>query len=102
MKCDDLEVRQDDLLPPLTVDVTDLGEPVDMTSATSVTVLGYQGGVQKFSRPATTVGDGQVTMNWETGDTDTIGPMKVFVQIVWTGRTLTVEPDNKVQILRVP
>lgn len=102
MKCDDLEVRQNDLLPPLTIDVTDQGEPVDMTTATSVNVLGYQGGVELFNRSATTVGIGQVMMNWETGDTDTIGPMKVFVRINWTGRELTVEPDNKVMILRVP
>lgn len=102
MKCADLEVRQGDLLPPLTIDVTDQGEPVDMTMATTVHVLGYQGGVEVFDRPATTVGVGQVMMNWSTGDTDNIGPMKVFVRINWTGRELTVEPDNKVQILRVP
>lgn len=102
MKCEDLEVRQNDLLPPLIVDVNDQGEPVDLTTATTVKMIGYQGGVEKFNRDATTVGLGQAMMNWETGDTDTIGPMKVFVKINWTGRELTIEPDNKVQILRVP
>lgn len=102
MSFDDFEVYQNNLLPNLEVEITDGGQPVDPAGATSVTVVGYMNGTQKFSRLATTAVPGLVTMGWVAGDTDTIGPMQIFVDIVWTGKTLTIEADNLVQVLRRP
>ena len=96
----DFEVFKDDLLPPLTIDVTDNGVAVDLTTASSVTVTGWQGGVQKFSRAPSTVLVGQAVMNWQAGDTATIGPMKVQLVAVFAGKQLTIETENVVQVMR--
>lgn len=96
----DFEIYQNDLLPAMTIDVDDNGTPVDMTTATTVTVKAWQAGVVKFTRAASAVGIGTATLNWITGDTDTIGPMTVQVIGVWATKQLTIQAENRVQVLR--
>lgn len=95
-----LELVKDDLMPPLRVDVFDGCDPLDLTAATSVTVVGYQDGVQIFSRVATTVLINRVTMNWQAADTDTVGPITIRLKVLWTTGLQTIEPDNVVLITR--
>lgn len=96
-----MEMFKDDLMPPLTVDVTKDCLPLDLTTATSVTVVGYQNGLQIFSRLATSVAINRVTMNWQAADTDTIGPITIHLKVLWPTGLQTIQPDNLVMIQRV-
>lgn len=98
---EDFEVFKDDLYPPLVVAVTDDGVPIDLSTAASVTVIGRQNGVIKFSRAPNIVALGKVTMNLVSGDTDTIGPIIIQVKPIWPGaKPQTIEADNVMMVLR--
>ncbi len=89
-----------DLKPDLTLTITDDGVAVDLTVATSVTVIGYLDGVQKFSRAATVTAQGLATMAWVAGDTTTAGVIYLEVVIDWPGaKPQTIRPNEVVEIV---
>lgn len=84
-------MKAGDLLPALVIDVTDLVDgvvqPVNLTSATAVRVLGIQGVGQAFddTSPTRDNANGVVTHNWVAGETDTVGRIWVDVIVTWPG-----------------
>jgi hypothetical protein len=93
-----------DLEPPLTVTLS-ADDPVDVTSATAVRIIGTRdgGATEAFSRsPSSTaiVGDTTVvTMDWQAGDTDDPGTIRIEVEVEWPGvRPETFRPSGGVQI----
>lgn len=79
---------------------------VDLSTATAVRVIGMitvPGGVptHKFDRSASgTDSEGNVTMEWQVGDTDTVGLLSTEVEVMWTGsKPQTFRPPELVQIL---
>lgn len=90
-----------DLKPDLTVTCLDGDAPVDLTTATSVTVVGTIDGSFLFSRSATgTDANGVVTMAWQSTDTDTPGRLAVEVIVTWSGgKPQTFRPSESIQLL---
>jgi hypothetical protein len=99
---DDMTMFAGDLEPDLTIDVTNHGEPYDISAALSYRIKAYRGSTLLFDRVATLAGDSQVTMAWQTGDTTLVGPIRIYVVIEWEpGRVETIEPDNLVLVERL-
>lgn len=105
------KMYQNDLKPDYVVQLTDVDPDgtiteVDLTTATAVRVIGVlvpTGGVaeDKFDRPATSADSGGlVMMEWEVGDTDTLGLLSTEVEVMWPGdKPQTFRPPELVQIL---
>lgn len=76
--------------------------PLDLSTAVGVRVIGVlidpeTGAVLStvFDRAATTYNDqGVVTMEWEPGDTDTVGWLASEIEVMW--------PNSKPQTVRPP
>lgn len=90
-------IKRGDLEPPLPLTLTDGDDPVDLSAATTVTVLGKQvGGTKTFGgtlaeRPV----DGVLSYDWVAGDTDVPGTFHVEVEVTWPGsRKQTFPPDG--------
>lgn len=77
-----------DLKPDMEVTLT-AADPVDLTLATAVRIIGQRDGETIFDRPPSTtevVGDTSVvTMVWQDGDTDEPGVIDVEVEVTWPG-----------------
>lgn len=82
-----MRIKAGDLLPPLVIDVTDNGNPVNMSSATSVHVVAEQGGTALFTDTSPVLDNtaGTVTHAWSAGQTDTPGRIWIEVQVTWPG-----------------
>lgn len=94
-----MKIRQGDLLPPLIIDCTDDGAPIDLTEATSVRVVGVQGVTEVIddTAPATT-DQGQVTHTWVAGETETVGRIFVNVEAVFAGKKQTFPPYGSLAV----
>ena len=97
-----MKVYQDDLMPNVVLDLTDGGEPIDLTVATAIRVIGVRGTTTVFNRTVAGTAEGVVTMPLQAGDTATIGRIQVEVEVMWPGNkpqtfrpasTLDVVPD---------
>lgn len=88
-----LEIKRGDTLPPLTITLTDDGA-VDLTAAQSIRVIGTRAGVEVFDRTATGDAAGVVVMDFQTGDTDTVGRILVEVEVTWDDGVQTFPPDT--------
>lgn len=103
-----MRLFRNDLLPALEVTcanynpVTKVSTPVDLTTATSVKVIGVRDdGTSVFSRAATSATAlGVVTMNWQSGDTTTVGNIRVEVEVTWPGsKPQTFRPSELVEVV---
>lgn len=94
-----MRLYKGDLEPPLQATLTHNGLPVNLSTATSVTVIGTRNGVQVFSRTTAGATDGALTMPWQAGDTDTRGRIFIKVDVIWPGnRPQTFEADDVVDV----
>lgn len=82
-----MNMKKGDLKPSLSITCTSDGAVVDLTTATSITVVARREGASTvlFSRAATGDAQGVVTMAWEAGDTDTEGRINIEVLVTWPG-----------------
>ena len=94
----DFTIRQGDRLPPLRTTLISDGSPVDLSSATSVTVYGVQSdGTTGFTGAATILtpaADGEVSYAWGSGDTDMPGRYRVQFVVTTSGLTQTYPTDR--------
>lgn len=78
-----------DLKPDLQITVASRDEAVDLTTASSVRIIGVQDDLIIFDRAPDdidVVGDTTVlTMEWQTGDTDEQGRITFEVEATWPG-----------------
>ncbi len=91
-----MKIHRGDLLPDLVLGITDDGEPVDFTVASSIHVIGIRNRVVIFNRAAVGDAAGNVTMAWQPTDTASTGQIRLQVRVVWPGnkpQTFTVEED---------
>lgn len=94
--------RRGDLKPDLTLDLTGDGEPVDLTVASAIRVIGKRNGVVLFDRPGTGDEFGTVVLPLIAGDTSLPGTTTVEAEVMWPGNkpqtfrsknAMVVEPD---------
>lgn len=101
---EDLELRRGDTRPALVVTLDDDGAVVDLTNATTVTVVCKPSvaGVPVIRRATTDfTAEGVVTMQWQDGDTDVSCTMKVEFEVIWPDFSKQTFPaSNKVQVYR--
>lgn len=92
-----------DLKPDLVVTLSNPDSPVDVSSASSVRMIGRRGDHIVFDRPpddTDIIGDESIlTMFWVDGDTDTIGRIQIEVEAIWPGlKPQTFRADGGVDI----
>lgn len=93
------EIRRGDLKPDLVLDLEDANGPIPVTAAVSATVIASKNGTMLFKRACDISVDGQVTYEWQVGDTATPGTLKVEVEIIWPGnKPQTVRASNTVVV----
>lgn len=97
----DMRITRGDLEPDLVVTCYDGTTPVDLTTATAITMVGVLDGSTLFRREVANSGaDGVITLPWEAGDTDTAGELALEVEVVWPGnRPQTFPVGDKVVIV---
>jgi hypothetical protein len=80
-----VRIKAGDLLPPLVIDLTDNDLPLNITTATGVSVIGTQGTTTVFTDNAPTRdnANGIVTHTWVAPQTATPGRMWVEVVVTW-------------------
>ncbi len=95
-----ITIKRGDTVPDLSITVTDNGTIVDLTTATTVKVIGTINGSLIFSRVVTGTALGVVTMPWQPADTATAGMLEIEVEVTWpgTGKIQTFPADG---VLRV-
>lgn len=95
-----MRIYRGDLMPSLVITCLDGDDPVDLTIATSVFVIGVRDGVVLFNRAATSATAlGVVTMDWVANDTAVTGVIEVEVEVTWPGaRAQTFRPPEMVTI----
>lgn len=99
----DFTIGQGARRPILYATLTQAGEPLDLTGASSVTFRGrLQDGTTVFSGTCTiiTAADGEVSYSWAANDTATPGTYIVEFSITWsTGITQTIPTDRVATLL---
>lgn len=89
------EIKQNDRRPRFRVQLTQNGDPADITGNTGVKFTMKQGSTTIVNKVAMTVIDaptGVVEYAWATGDTATTGDFDVEVEVEWN--TGTTEPET--------
>lgn len=82
------EIKRNDRRPRFRVQLTENGEPADLTTATTARFIMKQGATLKINKVPMTFVDkptGIVEYVWADGDTDTTGAYNVEVEIDWGG-----------------
>lgn len=99
-----LKMKKGDLLPNLRFyDIrNENGALVDVSTATSVHVIAHRGRTFLFDRDcsdaATT--SGEVTMEWQAGDTDEVGRIKLELVIeVSLGHEITIPNEGYFEVI---
>lgn len=94
-----------DRLPNLVATLTGRDEvsgvvgPVDLTTATSITVKGVQNGDLVIDRVVTGNANGEVTLAWEAGDTDRVGYLYLRFVVLWpNGKEQTFPEEGAVRV----
>lgn len=98
-----MRMKTGDLEPPLKITLSAI-DPVDITSATAIRVIGRQDKAILFDRAPTTValnGDTSVvTMDWQAPDTDSLGFIALEVEVMWPGgRPQTFAPLEGIRLV---
>jgi len=79
---------------------SDGGVVLDLTTATSIRVIGIMGATEIFDRAVTGSALGVITMPWQTTDTDAVGRIVVETEVTWPGaKPQTFRPNETVEIL---
>lgn len=94
-------MKRGDLLPELVATLRDGGtkQPVDLSSATSITAVAAIGGGTLFSRAVTGNSEGEVTVPWEEGDTSIVGTINVEFLVTWPGsKPQTFPADGYIEV----
>jgi hypothetical protein len=87
-------MKRGDTAPALRAELTDNGEPIDLTPAT-VKVIGKRNGAAVFSRAATTKTNlGVVTMAWGPTDTMLPGLISIEIELTWANGDVQTLPSN--------
>jgi hypothetical protein len=87
------KIKRGDLLPTWSATLLDGVTPIDLTTATTVRVLGVMNGTLLIDREATSTNSvGRVTMDWIAGDTDLAGTIYFEVEVTWTGGGIQTFP----------
>lgn len=95
-----LEMRRGDLKPDLVIFLDDDSGPIPVSTAVSASVVAWRDGVLLFKRNAVIAQNGQVTYEWQVGDTATPGTLTVEVEIIWPGnKPQTIRPREVVKVL---
>lgn len=80
-----MRCRPGDRKVPFTITCTDDGSAADLSSASSVKMVGTQGAEVLFTDLAPTVLAGAVTHAWADGETDVEGRVWGRVVVTWPG-----------------
>lgn len=102
-----MRIKRGDLLPALTATLTDtiagVVTPVNLTTATSIRVIGRRESatVNLFDRAVTGGADGKVTMAWQAGDTSVSGRIYIEVEVMWPGSKPQTFPPSSQLVVRV-
>lgn len=94
-------MKKGDRLPALSITCTSNDAAVDLTSATSVLIIGKLDGATDtlFEREATSADAlGVATMDWEVGDTDTVGRLLLSVKVTIGGKSQHFPANNYLAI----
>jgi hypothetical protein len=80
-------MKQHDLMPPLRVQLLNNKTPIDLTTITAarviITTLDKSSLLMDRAITVEAGTDGWVSMNWQTGDTATVGRFRVEVEVIW-------------------
>ena len=100
-----ITMKRGDTKPDLSITLSDNGQVVDVSVATTIKVIASMNGVPVFSRTVTGSSTGIVTMNWQPTDTAVAGMLELEVEVAWpqpfsvqtfpaSGRLrVSIEPD---------
>lgn len=91
-----LSLKKDDLEPKFIATLRNAdGTPVDLTNATSVSlIVKQQGGTKYFKASGSFVdkANGVVSYTWASGNTDTVGTFQMEWEVLWPG--LPARPET--------
>lgn len=94
-----LVLKRGDRLPSLTATLTDAGVPVDLTTVQAIRAVGVRRGVTIFDKAVTGDENGVVVVDFDEGDTDQLGYIKVEFVVTWpNGKPQTFPPDGEVRV----
>ncbi len=97
------KIKQNDTRPAMSITCTDRGQPVDLTVASSVRVLGAIDGTLIVDHETTGDAVGNVLHEWTTTETGTAGRMKVEVEVMWPdGARQTFPGDGYLEVDIIP
>lgn len=101
-----MDRKRGDLAPPFIVDLTSNDEPVDLSTATAIKVIGWRDNVLLFSRSVSVptgaeATAGTVTMAWQPTDVDTWADLYVEVEVMWPGSKPQTFPDDGYFVIHV-
>jgi hypothetical protein len=91
------EIKRNDRRPYWRVQLTQNGDPADITGAAGVGFTMKQGGTLKVNKASMLVVDaltGVVEYHWADGDTDTSGTYNVEVEVDWGDGELQSFPSK--------
>jgi len=97
----DFHMKQDDLLPTMTITCLDDTTPVNLTTASSIAIKGKQGGTLVFSKAVTGNASGEVVLVWSGTDTATAGQLYVEVEVTWPGAKPQTFPASGYQLVQI-
>lgn len=89
-------VKRNDTQPRLKIVCTSNGNPVALSGAASIRVLGMLNGAALFDHAVTGAGDdGIVAVTLDPSDTEKAGRVQVEVEVTWAaGQVQTFPPDG--------
>lgn len=102
-----LVIKRGDLWPSLTATLTGTDEetgetvPVDLTTAASIRAVGVRHGIVLVDRDVTGNDAGEITMAWESGDTDAIGYIRFEFIVTWPNAKEQTFPQEGFELVRV-
>jgi hypothetical protein len=95
-----VRIYRGDLKPDLTITCTSDGNAVDLTTATSIRIIGVRDGTTLFDRTVTGTDQGVITMQWETTDTTDTGRIHVEAEVTWPGgKPQTFRPQEAIDVV---
>ena len=92
-----ITLKRGDTWPPLVVSVSDDNGAIDLTTASEIRLLLKSSSYTLETDPVSPsdAGSGEITYDWQVGDTDNSGTYQLEVEIVWaTGQIQTVPNDG--------
>jgi len=78
-----ITMKQHDTIPQLSVTLSDDGQVVDVSVATTIKVIAVRAGTPVFSRTVSGTSLGVVTMDWQPADTAVPGILELEIEVDW-------------------